>query len=105
MSKFDYYAASVWPRYGDTLVTFVALKPGLAVEAAEKSAEFEISERWQYDEQDHEDGRCFEVGCPYCDIIAGCEVTVRPNYLFTAKELNECRRDLLKGEVIALYPG
>ena len=47
MSRFYYYAASVWPRYGDTLVTFVALKPGLAEEAAAKAAEFEVNERWQ----------------------------------------------------------
>ena len=104
MSRFYYYAASVWPRYGDTLVTFVALKPGLAEEAAAKAAEFEVNERWQYDEQGHADGRCFETGCPYCDLINGCESRIKRNYLFSAKELNECRRALVKGEVVALYP-
>ncbi len=67
MSRFDYYAASVWPRYGDPLVTFVALKPGLAAEAAHQAGLYEISERWQYDEQDHEQGPCEEIGCPYCE--------------------------------------
>ncbi len=104
MSRFDYYAASVWPRWCDTLVTFVALQPGVAQAAAELAAEFEINERWQHDEQDHEEGPCTALACPYCDIIAGVETVVRRNYLFTAAELREHRRELIDGHAIALYP-
>lgn len=104
MSKYDYYAASVWPRWGEVLVTFVALRPGPAEEAAEKAAEYERNETWTYAEEGHREGPCDQTACPYCDILAGIETRHPADHLFTAKELNEHRRDLIKGEVVALYP-
>lgn len=113
-----YFAASYGPRFGDPVATFVALDPssnhivqsstGMKCEAAvEKAITFELEDMPGYCDLNHDAPD--EIGrseCSLCepDITTSGAWTYTARDLFTAAELREHRRALLKGETIVLYP-
>lgn len=94
---FTYYSAGYGPRYGDWTGQAVCLDARKVEDAIEKAAEFERKELPGYCEE-----QCGD--CPFCcpDVITGMVFSYRAKELFSAKELMEHRRDLLKGEVVWL---
>lgn len=113
-----YFAASVGHRYGETCQTFVAIErdcdivgaSGIAArleELAERSAQYERDEivancnaEREFNER-HENGE--PCDCDW-DVVTYGAYPVDVRDLFTAEELKEHRRALLKGETIVLYP-
>ena len=79
--------------------TWVSLISGEAEEAAEKSADFEREEMPGYCDSGEEDCQC-----SLCDpdIVVWNESRYTARDLFTARELMECRRALLRGEAVYL---
>lgn len=101
--KLCYYAASYGPRYSDPIGTLVALDRGRiagievcdkVIEAAERAAiheEQELVEAFGGEEDDLPEIVIQGIGC-----------FGKAKGLFTAEELKEHRRALLRGEVIWL---
>lgn len=109
-----YFAASVGHRYGDTCQTFVAIERDTDIvgassigarleELAERAAEYEREEiRGTCEENErHEDGEHCDCGE---DVVTYGAFPMDVRDLFTAKELAEHRRALLRGETVVLYP-
>ncbi len=90
-----YYAASIAPRYGDTIATYVCLMPGKVAMIAALAADHLESEYLSC--LDLEDGEDVPEVCVYGESrFVGAAGLISPG------ELMEHRRDLLAGKVVVL---
>jgi hypothetical protein len=103
MGRFTYYAASYGYSQCDAMGTYVALRPDLALAAAEEAAREE--EERSRDCCDQED--CDDEDCIWCHprLWVNGEHAFAAGSLFSARELREVRWELLGGQVVVLDRG
>ena len=93
-----FYVASYGPRYCNADTTFVSLRPGAALEAAEQAADYDRANWPAYCDNESCEGKCCKPDmCVYDD---GPTPT---RSIFIAEELRMYRRILLKGGIVTLY--